>query len=151
MLKKRGPYGDYAPQTPLNSLEGLYDCQWCGEPHAQWRRFGIPVPSNDRTHIVYKGSFCTPECCAAGNKYRSLNAGTDECAARHILIEQCYERRVKAAPPKTVLLRMTREQWLPQTRNRLTKDELHIIMSREMPLIEGEYGGVSNAAAKVRK
>ena len=125
---------------PQNSLQGPYQCQYCKSPHAQWRRFGIPVCNASGTGIEYKGSFCTPECCAAHNKYLSKDAGTDQCANRHQLIETTYGRTVVPAPSKRVLVLqdISRAQWLPKVRAELSAEEVQLIMEKEMPLLPND-------------
>ena len=100
-------------------------------------RFGIPVSNDTMTDIVFKGSFCTPECCAAHNKYCSQDAGTDACIKRHQLLETTHGRTIVPAPSKRIMMlqKPTREQWLNQVRSGLTQDEICTIKEQEMPLL----------------
>jgi len=138
-------------RTPRHSLEGPFECGYCSGPYAQWGRFGIPVSNATMTGIEFAGSFCTPECCAAHNKYRSADVGTDACVKRHQLIETTYGRTVVPAPPKKVIMlqRVTRDQWLPRVRLGLRPEENRLIQEQEMPLLTYDPG-TKNVAQKTK-
>ncbi len=118
------------PPPPLvSSLEGPHVCDYCGGKHAQQFRFQILVPDQQQRELVGKGSFCTPECAAAHNRYKSINANTDQCAARHQLIERQNGRRVVSAPPLKQLSHLSRNQWIQECRLSLTKEEIEIALT----------------------
>lgn len=134
-IRKPPPLYSSTDQQARHSLEGKYQCQWCGGPHAQWGRFVVFVPNQQQNKLERHGSFCTPECAAARNKYYSRDPESQECKNRHVLIQNACGRRVKPAPPKKMLMTMTREQWLQQAYQDLSPCELQIIQQSEAYLL----------------
>jgi hypothetical protein len=110
-------------------LQGDYFCDYCGEEYAQRDRFQILVPDNLQEHLIGKGSFCTPECCAAYNNYLSKNTNSDECKNRHSVLEQRHGRKIFCAPPPRFLFKydkrdgLMRSQWLRGCRDQLHKED----------------------------
>lgn len=128
----------FCAEAPLlvgdSSLVGVYRCDYCHEPFAQLGRFQILVSNDDCTQFVPgKGNFCTPECAAGHNTYKSRDAGSDACKNRHALLERRYGRRIACAPMPRVLRSGTvrRAAWLTQCREQLEHEE-RIVAEREL-------------------
>lgn len=111
-------------------LQGEFFCDYCEEEYAQQNRFQILVPDNQQKHLIGKGSFCTPECCAAYNNYLSKNTNSDECKNRHTVLEQRYGRKIVCAPPPRLLYKydkangLMRSVWLRGCREQLQGDDI---------------------------
>ena len=134
-IRKPPPLHSNTDQRARHSLEGKYQCQWCRGPHAQYGRFAVFVPNQQQTRLEKKGTFCTPECAAARNKYYSQDPESQACKNRHQLIQNACGRRVKPAPPKKVLMKMSRDQWLSQARRDLSPREIQTIQENEVKLL----------------
>ncbi len=115
-----------------SSLSGVYRCNYCREPFAQLGRFQILVSSNDGTQLVAgPGNFCTLECAAAHNAFKSRDVGSDACKNRHALLERRHGRRIAHAPLPGVMRETKRAVWLPACREQLEDDE-RMLADREL-------------------
>ena len=101
-----------------SSLEGHFQCSYCSEPHADWRRFQLffvnGIPSE-------KLSFCTPECAVAYNKY--MTVADDNQATRYKILQETYQRRIDCAPNPVNIKLTRRAEWLPCARFFLSEAE----------------------------
>jgi hypothetical protein len=110
---------------------GMFDCAHCHEPCAQEHRFQVLAcdPNSQPGTLVGRGSFCSAECAAGYNKWRSKDPASTECAARHTLLEKCHGRTIVPAPPPRTLrfyvgdAGLSRVEWMAMCRARLSRDE----------------------------
>jgi hypothetical protein len=110
-----------------SSLVGSFKCSYCLEPHAQLDRFQLLVLGDS---IIGKGSFCTPECAAAWNRYKSR--AHNNIDAQHQLLVRRHGRAIYLAPPPSALREWPRERWLPECRAMLANEADREIAAREL-------------------
>lgn len=110
-------------------FDGSYQCDWCRGTHAEYGRFYVPAPDSNSLQIFKRGTFCTWECAAAYNRYRSNQLSQQHILHRHQLIQQIAGRTVRVAPPQKRLRgvnALSRNQWIQEARVNLTVQEQNI-------------------------
>jgi hypothetical protein len=115
-----------------SSLVGPYECQYCGEPCAQYGRFQIYLRAPDLYPRVGKLNFCLPECALTYLIRKISTIGTDDKAYMAYKIREVAGRSVYEAPIPGRLYKydrrngLKREQWLSVARKDLTPAEMDV-------------------------
>lgn len=136
-MKKMSRYPSHLPEKGTSSLIGEYNCNYCSEACAQEGRFYVLVPNDKHTALDRKGSFCTPECAAAYNAYRS-SGEREHIANRHVLLEREFCRTIVSAPPPMFLWRfnrksgLQRQTWLADCRRNLTRADFEMVAKEQV-------------------